>query len=318
MFIGASLGAGFLFAQLWHKHKLDPARLTRVRTRIQLLCLLGINPVTFTGSTWILSLEQAQLFALPVVGLFTLAAGFLVSTILRRPAGKMSAAQSISFRTAPSFTNLGNIGGLVVFLLLGEAAFGLVPFYKLFEEFWYFGILFPWSRTQSMKHGLLPNDASGRHPLLKLLTEPFILTVLAAIAIGFGLNISKTPRPAWYGNVNAILIPLSSILLLFSVGTQIRLSGIRSVLRPALLVTAVKLTLLPLIALGTASLLGLSAVPFAMPTVLILSCMPMAFVSLVPTNLYKLDNDFTSALWLISMASLFISVPVLALIVPLM
>ena len=52
-------------------------------------------------------------------------------------------------------TNIRNIGGLIVFLLLGEIAYSLVPFYKLLEELWYYGVLLPYARQQAFDNGLM-------------------------------------------------------------------------------------------------------------------------------------------------------------------
>jgi hypothetical protein len=69
----------------------------------------------------------------------------------------MEKDSGIVFSLFSSMTNLGSIGSLVAFLILGEQGFALVPFYKLFEEAWVYGRCFP------IAAGAKKLD-DGRHP----------------------------------------------------------------------------------------------------------------------------------------------------------
>lgn len=279
----------------------------RIRTTLQVVALTVVNPIAFVGALWALPVLDLRLVLLPVVGLGTLAGAFVLGSFAARALG-LDPTRAVLFRTGISFTNIGNLGGLAVFQILGEGAYALVPLYKLFEELWYYGFLFPHTNLQKA-----PRGAAGAG-LVKVVRDPFVLIVLAALAVGFGLHLSGLERPGWYGPLNSVLVPTSTLFLLISVGMAMRFSLSRHDTVPALVLTALKVGALPLIALALAGLAGFWTIPLVWKTVLILSCMPMAFLSMVPPSLYGLDGKFTTTAWAFTMVSMAITLPLLMLL----
>ncbi|MEI8094330.1 MAG: hypothetical protein WCG80_08975 [Spirochaetales bacterium] len=303
--IGLGLGAGLILGR-WLEHRGAVRAKGRLRRGLQLAALVVLNPVAFVGALWSLPALDPRLLLFPVVGLGTLVAAFLVGGITARLL-HLDPQRALLFRTGLSYTNIGNLGGLAVFQLLGEAAYALVPLYKLFEELWYYGFLFPHTN---------PGKASDsvRAGLWKVLRDPFVLLVLGALGVGFLLNLSPWERPGWYGPLNALLIPLSTGLLLVAVGMDLKLSLSKVDTRPAFVLVALKLTLLPLVSVVLSGLMGFWSLSVVWKTALVLSCMPMAFLSMVPPALYGLDGKFTTTAWALSMVSLAITLPLLLLI----
>jgi predicted permease len=113
---------------------------------------------------------------LPFLGLGALVLGgvlgLLVSRLLRhgRP-------QAGSMFCAASFTNLGSFGGLISFLFFGEVGYVVVSLYRLLEELAYFLVGFPIAKRYGMRA-----EERGGHPLVKLLTDPYILVYFVCIA----------------------------------------------------------------------------------------------------------------------------------------
>ena len=313
--ISGALGLGCLVGMLFRRYASDPELLPRLRIGVQKFSLLGINPVAFVGAVWILPLDHGALFFLPLVCIAAQASGFFVGGVAMSLRPLPTAAERIGFRLSCSFSNTGNMGGLIVFLLLGEVAYALVPVYKLLEEFWCYGVLFPYARRQAIAAGLVEETGRVRHPLLRIVGDPFFLIVALSIVLGLALNLLGVERPAFYATLNTWLIPTSSFLLLMAIGSQIRIARIPIYWRPALAITVLRTTLIPPCALGFAALLGFaSGDPLIMKTIAVLAVMPMAFVSLVPASLYKLDSDLVSSAWLFTTASLLCSVPLLSLL----
>ena len=311
--IGLGLGFGFLIGVLYRKYGKDQDLLARLRARIQILCILVINPVAFVGAVWVLPVNNATLAFLPLVGLAALASGFFVGWLAMRLQPLPTSGERIGFSISCSFTNLGNIGGLVVFLLLGEVGYSLVPFYKLFEEFWYYGVLFPFVRQRAAAAGLFVDHGSEHHTLLRTVRDPFFLIIALAVSCGLALNFSGFERPTFYGDLNAVLIPISSFLLLTSIGSQIRIGRIPRYWKPAASILALRMLTIPAVAIGTALLLGVGQNdPSMIRTVAVLAVMPVGFTCFVPANLYNLDADLVNAAWLMSMASLLVTVPLLS------
>jgi len=311
--ISAALALGALVNIVSRHFASGPDRLARLRIQIQKACLLGINPVAFIGAVWILPISDHRLLLLPVVGLLVLVSGFLIGGLVMRLRPLPSAGERIGFRLSCSFTNTGNMGGLIVYLLLGELAFSMIPFYKLLEEFWYYGVLFPYARQQAVQGGLIKDTGQTRNGLLRVLTDPFFLVIALSILLGLALNVLGFARPDGYARINAWIIPSSSFLLLVAIGSQIRIVGIPRYWKPAALIATIRVTLIPLFALSFALLLGLgNGDTLTIKTIAILATMPMAFISLVPASLYNLDADLISTAWIFTTASLILSVPVLS------
>jgi predicted permease len=311
IFAGLFIGCGI---QLYGRRKrLDLARL---RSAIQRVCLLGLVPVTVTASIWILDLHNPLILVLPLLGAAAIVAGgfyaFISAHLLRLPR-----SQTGVFIVSGSFTNIGSIGGLIVFAFFGEHAFALMPFYKLFEELLYYGLGFPLAKSFS-DGGAAADTAAGR--IRAILTDPFIIVAFAAVAAGFGLNVSGLSRPEFFGPLNAVLIPLVSFLLMASIGMGMRFSAVGKYVKPAFVIAAIKLLVVPatVLALALAFGLGTAENQLVLKVVLVLASGPCAFISIIPPALYKLDLDLANANWLLSNALLVLLVPALWFVTGLM
>lgn len=310
--IGLGLGLGFLVGSLFRRYSSNAEGLPYWRLQIQKLCILVLNPAIFIGAVWVLPTSDSRLAWLPIVGLVGLSSGFLVGWLAMRLRPLPAPGQRIGFSLACSMTNVGNIGGLIVFLLLGEIAYSLVPFYKLLEEFWYYGVLFPYARQQAINHGLIQDTGIRQHHLLRLIRDPFFLASILSIGLGLALNLIGIERPAMYGAINAWLIPTSSFLFLVAVGTQIRIGRIPRFWKPALAITLLRVGFIPLFVLAFALLVGFGDTPLVIKTALVLAMMPMGFISFVPAALYNLDADLISSAWIFTTGNLVFTVALLS------
>jgi predicted permease len=323
--IGLAAGYAFNRAIEAGAIHINSAETERLRIGLQRFALLFINPVSFCGAVWSLDLSHPRYFLLPIVGLSALALGlglgFAGSRILRLPPERAGV-----YTTCASFTNIGNIGGLVAFVTLGEGAFGLVPFFKLGEELWYYSVLFPLARAYGAKAnpGLAAVGSDGGRAegpatgVLRVLRDPFFLVAIAGISIGLGLNAAGLPRPAFYAPLNSVLVPISSLTLLFAVGMRMRFRIKREYWKAAALIVAGKALAVPCAAAAIATAFGLGSVSggLGLKVVVVLTAMPIGFLGLVPPTLFRLDLDFANALWLVSNGALIFIVPALAAILP--
>ena len=313
--IALGLGFGVLIGALSRKYGKDQNVLARLRIRVQKLCLLVINPIAFVAAVWVLPVGNRALALLPLLGLLALSSGFFVGWLAMRLRPLPTPAQRIGFSISCSFTNIGNIGGLIVYLLLGELAYSLIPFYKLLEEFWYYGILFPYARQQATAAGLFEDKSKQRHTLLRTIRDPFFMIVALAIALGLTLNLLGISRPHAFGELNSWLIPSSSFLLLSSIGSQIRISRIPRYWKPAASIFMLRLFAIPVLTIAAATLFGFGNTdPLVMKTIAVLVLMPIGFTCLVPASLYNLDSDLVNTAWILSTASLIVTVPLLSML----
>ena len=285
-----------------------PLSIDALRKGLQRAALLFVNPVAIVGATWIVSIRDAALVALPFIGLFAIVTGGVLALgaarVLHLPPKKTG-----SLFCCGSFTNIGSIGALVCYMFLGEPGFALVPIYKIFEELSYYSTGFPIAKYYSGS-----SLAEGRWDRVKSLArDPLIIVSVSSLLLGGALNLGGLERPAIYGTVNAVFIPLQAFMLLVSVGLALRFRKVGNYLRESAVVAAIKFAAVPALACSLAYGLGFGAIDGGLPlkVVLILSSMPVAFNALIPPSIYDLDLDLANSCWFVTTALLAIVLPVL-------
>jgi hypothetical protein len=315
-----SLLAGYAFNALIAGGliRLSVDQTTRLRLAMQKTALLGVYPIAFLGAIWIADLSEPLYFILPFVGISALAIGLVYGLVVSRLL-HLPPLRAGVFAISASSTNLGAIGALVAFILLGEPGFALVPFYKLLEELWNYSVLFPIARAYGDRGNLGSKSTKGLSSaagFVKVLRDPFLLVALSAVSLGLVMNFTAISRPYFYTGLNRLLVPTGTTLLLFSIGMRLRFTVARADLQAGLLIVLGKSVIIPAVVSAIALALGLGQTPggLGLKLVLVLSAMPVAFVSLVPPTLYKLDQDLAGSIWLVSNAALLVIAPALALI----
>ncbi len=227
---------------------------------------------------------------------------------------KLERKRTGSFFVCGAFSNVGDIGGLVCYLFLGEMGFALGSLYKLFVEFMYYTVGFPIAKIFSTK---LIEKRSLRAQLKQLALDPFIVVAVLSLIIGGFLNYSGIQRPEFYKTVNSIFIPTVTILLLVSIGLAMQLSRVGEKIKECVTISCIKCLLLPVSITSIGILIGYGSIADGLPlkVLMILSSMPVAFMALIPPSIYNLDLDLAISCWFFTMALLFIQLPILYLLV---
>jgi len=289
-----------------------PIPIERMRKSLQHIALLFLNPVAIVGAIWIVNIQNVRFAAFPLLGLFALILGGMLALGAARLL-KLEARKTGAMYGCGSFTNIGSIGALICFIFLGEPGFALVPIYKLFEEVSYYGIGFPIARYYSGA-----SSAEDKWDRLKgLARDPFIIVAVSSILLGGLLNYSGVARPSFYGTVNAVFVPLATIMLLASIGMALKFKRVRDYVRESIAVTVIKFAIVPIIVSGLALAIGFGDLDGGLPlkVVIILSSMPVAFNALIPPSIYDLDLDLANSCWFVTTAMLVIVLPILQVIV---
>ncbi len=295
--IACGLLSGYVVQQLSESGVIRlPVSLVQLRKILQKTALLFVLPITITAAIWIVQIDSAAVAALPFLGFGAIMLGgacaLLVAKILSLPPHKAGALYGCG-----SFTNIGAIGALICYLFLGEAGFALVPIYKIFEELTYYGIGFPIAKSHSDRHANRRESALSR--IGTLFKDPFIIVALSSIIAGALLNWAGVPRPSFFKEINKVLIPVGTGLLLISIGLSMKFSKVKYYLRECLAVSAIKFAIVPLSATLVAYWIGYGDIQQGLPlkVVMILSSMPVAFNALIPPSIYDLDLDLANACW---------------------
>lgn len=293
-----------------NKRKRTDGQLPKYLLVIRSVVLLVLNPFIVVISFWILSLNDARLFSLPIFGFGAMAFGGVIglfaSKLLKHDRQKTGA-----MFVSGSFTNLGTFGGLICFAFFGEKSFALVSLYKLFEEVYYYLIGYPIAKTYGT------SNQQKKNKLISVITDPYILVYFFSIILGCVLNLSGLKRPPVFGEINSALIPIISVLLVSVVGYSMQFSKIRLYLKECFVASTIKFVLTPAVIILASVIIGLPSLEDSLvfKVVVVMSFMPAAFNSLIPPQLYGLDKDLSNSAWLFTTGMLLVVVPILSLIV---
>ncbi|MGL1893913.1 MAG: hypothetical protein OCD02_19905 [Spirochaetaceae bacterium] len=309
LLIFLSLVAGYLFGRIFNK---KIGSLKKIRIVLQRVALQLLNPIAFLGAVWITPLKDLKIISIPFVGATAIITGGFLAFIYCKAKG-IGRKQTGSLITSGAFTNIGSVGGIIVFFFLGEPGFSIVPLYKLFEELVNYGIGFPVAKSYSDHVG----EKESR--LKAIFKDPFIMSMLTAITIGLILNFSGAVRPGWYASLNSFLITGATVLLLLSIGMAFHFTSIKRHYRNSIAIAVIKSLMVPTIIFSIAMLLGLNTLEngLVIKVILILSAMPSGFASLVPPTVYDLDIDLSNTSWLFTMGTLIYTVPILYILLSL-
>ena len=288
-----------------------PVPVDVLRRSLQRGALLYVNPIAVVGAIWFVNVESARLAALPFNGLFAILAGGAFALALARFL-HLGPKKTGALYCCGSFSNNGSIGGLVCFVFLGEEGFALAPIYRLFEELSYYSIGFTIAKYYSGSE----NGVSFSERIRALFRDPFVLVTLAGILLGGILNLAGVRRPDFFQSVVSVCVPLGTVMLLVSVGLALRLRRVRDYLKECISVSLIKFVLVPVSSVSLGYLIGFGRVAGGLPlkVVLILSCMPVAFIALIPPSIYDLDLDLANSCWLVTTSLLAVILPLLLLV----
>lgn len=311
--IAIGLLTGYFYRVLHEGGKVPQVNILDLRKKLQSMALLYVNPVAFLGAIWALDMKDIRIIVLPFIGVFAIALGGILGYLASRLL-KLGRKQTGVFITCGSFTNIGSIGSLVTYILLGENGFAMVPFYKLFEGVIYYSVGFPIAK--SMSNSLSVNESLSQR-VRDVLTDRYVIVALISMLSGLMLNIAGINRPLIYARINSLLIPVGTLLLLSSIGMAIHFGRILSYMREAGVISIIKFLLVPLAVYILASFFGLNNIDHGLPVKVsvILASMPVAFTALIPPTLYDLDVDLANAAWFFTTALLVVVIPALSIII---
>ncbi|MDC7220732.1 MAG: hypothetical protein PQJ59_12430 [Spirochaetales bacterium] len=291
-----------------------PADYRKVRRRIQFVCLIFLSPLAVIGSVWVAPWRHWEIMSLPFIGLSCLVLGAFCALFLARFMGFDREQRTVYF-ICGGFSNLGSLGGLTCFMILGEAGYALGPFYSLFERIWYYMVGFPMARRVSPRWQEEAEDDSRWQRLKTIFWDPFILVTLGSTFLGIILNLT-VERPVFWADINRFIIPVNSFFLMISIGLAMKFGPMRNYLKPALAIWGIKSLVMPTFNFAAGTLLGLGHVAGGLPlkVVVLLGAMPVAFNALVPPTQYDLDLDLANTCWFLTTMGLAVVIPVLTLL----
>ncbi len=314
LIIFLSLATGYIIQLLYKKNYLKlPISMKKIRKFLQKLAILFFISITYIGVYWAMDFHQLKLFLFPLLGIFNLILGGVIALLF---AGliHMNNKDTGSFFCCGFFSNFVSIGGLICFLFLGEEGYALLPLYTLFTRIAYYVIGFPVAKYYSMKEKKKNQKAFDFKLIMK---DHFVLFALASIIIGLSLNISGLKRPPIYTTIISFFIPISTALLIISIGLSMEFNKVKQYLKESVLIASIKFLIIPVVMVSLGFLIGYHQINDGLPlkVILILSSTPVAFHSLIPPSQYGLNLDLANSCWIFTTVSLVFIIPLLFFLV---
>ena len=153
--------------------------------------------------------------------------------------------------------------------------------------------------------------------IIEVIKDPFFYIGVGSVLVGISLNLSSLKRPEIYTTINEILIPLTTFILLFSVGLTFKFSRVSKYLKECFLISLVKFVVVPATILVIVLLLDYQSINQGLPlkVSLILSAMPVAFNSVIAANIYNLNVDLVNSCWIFTTFAVLFVLPLLLFVI---
>ncbi len=237
---------------------------------------------------------------LPAIAWAVALIGLLIGWLLARLL-KLEGPTKGAFIMACVFGNTGYMGYPVAQALMGDP--GLVR--AIFSDV--FGNTAAVISVGSLVAGYYGAHDVKVNPLKEIVTFPPFIALAAALALHW------LPLPnaltSWLDALGKVVVPV----IMISVGLSLKPRALGGHLSKAAIVAAVKLVVLPLLALGLGTLLlddpqslRVAAIEAGVPTMMLLVIMGQRF---------KLDTDFIASAILLTMVGAVVTIPLLQLLI---
>ena len=307
--------SGYLFKNLSNKYKfISPESLKTLAVFLQKLGMIWLMSITYIGSLWIFKIDSIiEIISLPFVGVISILTGGGFALLLAKYF-HYNRLDTGSLFSCGFFANTVSLGGMICFFYLGEEGYAFVPIFTFFMRLFYYGIGFPVSKMHSNDFN---QEESITKKLVEILKDPFFYIGIGSVILGLLLNISPLVRPKIYATINEIVIPMTTFVLLFSVGLNLKLSRVNNYIKECLYISLIKFIAVPLITLILVLLFNYQSIDNGLPlkVSLIMSSMPVAFNSVITANIYNLNVDMVNSCWIFTNFGIILVLPFLLLFI---
>lgn len=307
--------SGYLCQKLIKKNNwITSVSTNEISIFLQKLAMLCFVSVTYIGSLWIFNLESImKIISLPLVGVVSVITGGFFAVMIAKYY-HYNRVNIGSMFTCGYFSNNVTLGGMICFFYLGEEGYALVPIFTFLIRILYYGLGYPIAHMYA-KDFVKQKEISKK--IIEVIKDPFFYIGVGAVLVGIFLNLSTLKRPEAYKVINEILIPLTTFILLFSVGLTFKFSRVSKYLKECFLISFIKFIVVPIIILVTALLLDYQSVNMGLPlkVSLIMAAMPVAFNSVIAANIYKLNVDLVNSCWIFTTFAVLFVLPLLHFVI---
>jgi predicted permease len=301
----AGLTAGYVTTNRLQPHQ-------ELAKKIMTLVLVCLNWPIALLVIWNAHLT-VQFIWLPIAGLILMLTTTALTAILFS-FFELDPASRLTLILAGGLSNVGYTGGaFVCYALFGMTGLALANIYLLLVLPTFYLIYLPLLKVREMR-------AQNRRTKSRLnfLLDSRMLAI-PAIITAIILNLTGIKQPAFITKFHLIdiLVYSASSLSFFAIGLQVKLSRLKDYISLYFPLAAVKFILAPAVALLLITILALAGQrleELVQNVIMVLAATPSAVLMVTMSNVFDLDGQLASALWVVTTAVFVILVvPVLFL-----
>jgi len=213
---------------------------------------------------------------------------------------RLSPEDTGTYSYAAAHSNMGvTMGGFVCLALFGEKGLALTLIYTTLWTVLMFGVFFPLAGAfagRAVRFGIAR--------FLRSLVDIRCIS-LPAILLGLGLNFAGVDRPDWIErwHVVDVLVCINNAVMFFIIGLTLHLSRVKAHIAQCVSLAVIKFIASPLAAIGLVMLVqaaGLRLDPLRINVMLVEAAMPTAVFAVVAANLYGLNAQLASLLFVVN------------------
>ncbi|WP_196604984.1 AEC family transporter [Pectinatus haikarae] len=254
------------------------------------------------GSFWLMDIG-ADFLIIPIYGIVVcLIPGFLSYPLTKHIKNPRSEG---AFLLTGYLSNIGTLIGLCGFVLYGEMGFAYVQAVAIFQNVFTLLVCIPMA---GYYHQLSRSRSANIHfrPQWRDILVSWNQLALIGVIIGFFLSLFHVPRPDIFSPVFDSLVHIGAWIGMLPIGFLIKFSSLKIYLREAIMMLPIKFIILPFMAYLV--FFWISDNKMFVNTMTLISAAPAAINSIAISQLYKLNTNISTAIFMVTTAIFFVVV----------
>ena len=274
-------------------------------TTCNLLLKLNIRfiaTVLALGSFWLMDINS-KFLSIPLYGILVCIIPGLLSYPLSRHLKNPRAEGS--FLLTGYLSNIGTLVGLCCFVLYGEIGFAYVQAVAIFQNIFTLLFCIPLAGYYKQLSQARSFKASFKPQWRDIFISWNQLALIGVLA-GFLLSINHVPRPTIFPVIFDSFVHIGAWIGMLPIGFLLKFSALKFYLRESLMMLPIKFIILPLLTYTVFSLISTDSL--FINTMTLIGAAPAAINSIAISQLYKLNTNMATAIFMITTAIFFIIV----------
>ncbi|MBB5337229.1 AEC family transporter [Pectinatus brassicae] len=261
-----------------------------------------IATILACGSFWLMKIDS-NFFIIPIYGILVCLIPGILSYPLARQLNKPRSEGA--FLLTGYLSNIGTLIGLCGFVLYGEIGFAYVQSVAIFQNLFTLLVCIPMAGYYQQLAQAQSQTIHFRPQWRSILVSWNQLALLGML-LGFFLSINNVPRPIFFSPIFDSFIHIGAWIGMLPIGFLINFSAIKIYLRNSLYMLPIKFIILPTVTYILFTFLTDNKMLINIMT--LMGAAPAAINSIALCQLYKLNVNMATAIFMITTAVFFLIV----------